>query len=189
MIRRQCALEMGIIIPSIRLRDNVQLNSNEYVLKIKGMEVARGSVMADHVLAINSAGAKETISGIETVDPAFGMPALWINKNMREKAELLGYTTFDPPSVIATHLTELIKRYSFEIMNRQQVQTLLDNLKNQQPSLVDEVVPKMFSLGEIQKILVNLLKENIPIRDMATILETLADYGNLTKTPSSSQSM
>lgn len=181
MIRRQCALEMGIIIPSIRLRDNVQLNSNEYVLKIKGMEVARGSVMADHVLAINSAGAKETISGIETVDPAFGMPALWINKNMREKAELLGYTTFDPPSVIATHLTELIKRYSFEIMNRQQVQTLLDNLKNQQPSLVDEVVPKMFSLGEIQKILVNLLKENIPIRDMATILETLADYGNLTK--------
>lgn len=181
MIRRQCALEMGIIVPSIRLRDNVQLNSNEYVLKIKGMEVARGSVMADHVLAINSAGTKETISGIETVDPAFGMPALWINKNMREKAELLGYTTFDPPSVIATHLTELIKKYSYEIMNRQQVQTLLDNLKNQQPSLVDEVVPKMFSLGEIQKILVNLLKENIPIRDMATILETLADYGSLTK--------
>ena len=181
MIRRQCALEMGIIIPSIRLRDNVQLGSSEYVLKIKGMEVARGSVMADQVLAINSAGAKETISGIETVDPAFGMPALWINKNLRERAELLGYTTFDPPSVIATHLTELIKKYSCEIMDRQQVQTLIDNLKSQQPALVDEVVPKLFSLGEIQKILVNLLRENVPIRDMATILETLADYGGLTK--------
>ena len=181
MIRRQCALEMGIIVPSIRLRDNVQLGSSEYVLKIKGMEVARGSVMADQVLAINSAGAKETISGIETVDPAFGMPALWINKNLRERAELLGYTTFDPPSVIATHLTELIKKYSCEIMDRQQVQTLIDNLKSQQPALVDEVVPKLFSLGEIQKILVNLLRENVPIRDMATILETLADYGGLTK--------
>ncbi|MGE4484077.1 MAG: flagellar biosynthesis protein FlhA [Oscillospiraceae bacterium] len=181
MIRRQCALDMGIIVPSIRLRDNVQLGTNEYVLKIKGLEVARGEVMADHVLAINAAGANETISGIETVDPAFGMPALWIARNMREKAELLGYTTFDPPSVIATHLTELIKRYGYELMNRQQVQTLVDNLKSQQPALVDEVVPKIFSLGEIQKVLVNLLRENIPIRDMATILETLADYGNLTK--------
>ena len=181
MIRRQCALDMGIIVPSIRLRDNVQLNTNEYVLKIKGLEVARGEVMADHVLAINAAGAKETISGIETVDPAFGMPALWITRNMRERAELLGYTTFDPPSVIATHLTELIKRYGYELMNRQQVQTLIDNLKSQQPALADEVVPKMFSLGEIQKVLVNLLRENVPIRDMATILETLADYGNITK--------
>jgi len=181
MIRRQCALDLGIIVPSIRLRDNVQLNSNEYVLKIKGVEIARGEVMADHFLAINAAGTKETISGIETVDPAFGLPALWITKNMREKAELLGYTTIDPPSVIATHLTELIKRHAYELMNRQQVQTLIENLKGQQPALVDEVVPKMFSLGEIQKVLVNLLRENIPIRDMGTILETLADYGNMTR--------
>jgi flagellar biosynthesis protein FlhA len=137
--------------------------------------------MADHFLAINAAGTKETISGIETVDPAFGLPALWITKNMREKAELLGYTTIDPPSVIATHLTELIKRHAYELMNRQQVQTLIENLKGQQPALVDEVVPKMFSLGEIQKVLVNLLRENIPIRDMGTILETLADYGNMTR--------
>lgn len=180
MIRRQCALEMGVIVPSIRLRDNVQLHTNEYVLKIKGQEVARGEVMADHVLAINAAGTQETISGIETVDPAFGMPALWINKNVREKAELLGYTTFDPPSVIATHLTELIKQYSYELMNRQQVQTLMDNLKAQQPALVEEAT-RVFSLGEIQKVLVNLLRESVPIRDMATILETLADYGVVTK--------
>ena len=180
MIRRQCALEMGVIVPSIRLRDNVQLHTSEYVLKIKGQEVARGEVMADHVLAINAAGTQETISGIETVDPAFGMPALWINKNIREKAELLGYTTFDPPSVIATHLTELIKQYSYELMSRQQVQTLIDNLKAQQPALVEEAT-RVFSLGEIQKVLVNLLRESVPIRDMATILETLADYGVVTK--------
>ncbi len=183
MIRRQCAMDMGIIVPSIRLRDNVQLGASEYVLKIKGMEIARGEVMADHFLAINMTGAKETISGVETVDPTFGMPALWITKNMREKAELLGYTTIDPPSVIATHLTELIKRYGHELLNRQQVQTLMDNLKAQQPALVDEVFPKMFSLGEIQKVLVNLLREGVPIRDMETIVETLADYGNLTKDP------
>ena len=183
MIRRQCAMDMGIIVPSIRLRDNVQLGASEYVLKIKGMEIARGEVMADHFLAINMTGAKETISGIETVDPTFGMPALWITKNVREKAELLGYTTIDPPSVIATHLTELIKRYGHELLNRQQVQTLMDNLKGQQPALVDEVFPKMFSLGEIQKVLVNLLREGVPIRDMETIVETLADYGNLTKDP------
>lgn len=181
MIRRQCALDMGIILPAIRLRDNVQLGTNEYVLKIKGVEVARGEVMADHFLAINAGGTDETISGIETVDPAFGLPALWITKNMREKAELLGYTTIDPPSVIATHLTELIKRHGHELMNRQQVQTLVDGLRAQQPTLVEEVVPKLFSLGEIQKVLVNLLKENIPIRDMGTILETLADYGHVTR--------
>lgn len=181
LIRRQCAMEMGIILPSIRLRDNVQLGPNEYILKIKGMEIARGEVMADHYLAINMAGAKETITGIETVDPAFGMPALWITKATREKAELLGYTTIDPPSVIATHLTEIIRHHGHEMLNRQQVQTLMDNLKAQQPALVEEVYPKLFSLGEIQKVLVNLLREGVPIRDMETIVETLADYGNLTK--------
>lgn len=181
MIRRQCAMDLGIILPSIRLRDNVQLNTSEYVIKIKGIEVARGEVMADHYLAINSMGTDETIYGIETVEPTFGLPALWITKNLRERAELLGYTTIDPPSVIATHLTEVIKRYGHELINRQQVKTLIENLASTQSALVEEVIPKMFSYGEIQKVLVNLLKESIPIRDMATIIETLADYGSVTR--------
>lgn len=181
MIRRQCALDLGIVLPSIRLRDNVRLGTSEYVVKIKGNEVARGEVMIDHFLAINSDGVEETITGIETVEPTFGLPALWITKKQREKAELLGYTTIDPPSVITTHLVEVIKAHSSELMNRQQVQMLVENLAQQQPALVEEVVPKMFSFGELQKILVNLLKENIPIRDLATILETLADHGASTR--------
>ncbi len=181
MIRRQCALDLGIVLPSIRLRDNVRLGTSEYVIKIKGNEVARGEVMIDHFLAINSDGVEETITGIETVEPTFGLPALWITKKQREKAELLGYTTIDPPSVITTHLVEVIKAHSSELMNRQQVQMLVENLAQQQPALVEEVVPKMFSFGELQKILVNLLKENIPIRDLATILETLADHGASTR--------
>ncbi|MCL2496579.1 MAG: flagellar biosynthesis protein FlhA [Clostridiales bacterium] len=180
MIRRQCALDLGIIVPSIRLRDNIQLGNNTYVIKIKGVEVARGEIMADHLLALSTGEPEEEIYGIETVEPTFGLPALWIDKSERERAELLGYSTIDPPSVIATHLTEIIKKYGHELLNRQQVQTLIDNLKRQQPALVEEVAPKLFSLGEIQKVLANLLRENIPIRDMATIVETLGDYGNIT---------
>ena len=183
MIRRQCAIDMGIIVPSIRLRDNIQLGTNAYSIKIKGVEIARGEVMADHLLALSSGEVEEEIYGIPTVEPTFGLPALWIPKSDREEAEILGYSTVDPPSVIATHLTEIIKRYGHELLNRQQVQTLIDNLKKAQPALVDEVVPKMFSLGEIQKILANLLSENIPIRDMASIVEALSDYGNLTRDP------
>jgi flagellar biosynthesis protein FlhA len=181
MIRRQCALDMGVIVPAIRLRDNIQLGTNAYSIKIKGVEVAKGEVMADHLLALSSGEVEEEIYGIPTVEPTFGLPALWIPKSDREEAEILGYSTVDPPSVIATHLTEIIKRYGHELLNRQQVQTLVDNLKKTQPALVEEVVPKLFSLGEIQKVLVNLLKENVPIRDMATIVEALGDYGTLTR--------
>ena len=181
MIRRQCALDMGIIVPAIRLRDNIQLGTNAYSIKIKGVEIAKGEVMADHLLALSSGDVEDEIYGIPTVEPTFGLPALWIQKSDREEAEILGYSTVDPPSVIATHLTEIIKRYGHELLNRQQVQTLIDNLKKTQPALVEEVVPKMFSLGEIQKILANLLAENVPIRDMASIIEALGDYGNLTR--------
>lgn len=183
MIRRQCAIELGIILPSIRMRDNVRLETNEYRILIKGIEVAKGEVMPDHYLAINSDGVEETITGIETTEPAFGLPALWITRKQREKAELLGYTTIDPPSVITTHLMEVIKKHSSELVNRQQVQMLMENLSQQQPALVEEVVPKLFSYGDIQKILVRLLHENIPIKNFATIIETLADYGTVTKNP------
>ena len=183
MIRRQCAIDMGVIVPAIRLRDNIQLGTNAYSIKIKGVEIAKGEVMADHLLALSSGEVEEEIYGIPTVEPTFGLPALWIPKSDREEAEILGYSTVDPPSVIATHLTEIIKRHGHELLNRQQVQTLIDNLKKSQPALVDEVFPKMFSLGEIQKILANLLSENIPIRDMASIMESLGDYGNLTRDP------
>jgi len=181
MIRRQCAIDMGVIVPAIRLRDNIQLNTNAYSIKIKGVEIAKGEVMADHLLALSSGEVEEEIYGIPTVEPTFGLPALWIPKSEREEAEILGYSTVDPPSVIATHLTEVIKRYGHELLNRQQVQTLIENLKKAQPALVDEVVPKMFSYGEIQKVLANLLSENVPIRDMASIVEALSDYGNLTR--------
>jgi len=183
MIRRQCAIDLGIILPSIRMRDNVRLGTNEYRILIKGIEVAKGEVMTDHYLAINSDGVEETITGTETIEPTFGLPALWITKKQREKAELLGYTTIDPPSVITTHLMEVIKRHSSELINRQQVQMLMENLAQYQPTLVEEVVPKLFSYGDIQKILVRLLRENVPIKNFATIVETLADYGTATKNP------
>jgi len=181
MIRRQCAIDMGIIVPAIRLRDNIQLGSNEYSIKIKGVEVANGEVMADHLLALSTDDVEEEIQGIPTIEPTFGIPALWIAKADREEAELLGYSTIDPPSVIATHLTEIIKRHGHELLNRQSVQTLIENLKKTQPALVDEVVPKMFSLGEVQKVLTSLLAENVPIRDMGTIIETMGDFGGITR--------
>lgn len=181
MIRRMCALDLGVIVPTIRLHDNIQRGMNTYSVKIKGVEVAEGEVMADHLLALSTGEVVEEIYGIPTVDPTFGQPALWIAKGDREKAELCGYSTIDPPSVIATHLTQVIKTHSHELLNRQQVQTLIDNLAKSQPALVEEVVPKLFSLGEVQKVLANLLRENVPIRDMATIIESLGDYGNITR--------
>ena len=181
MIRRQCALDLGIIVPVIRIRDNIQLNTSEYVIKIKDIEVAKGKVMLGYLLALSTNEVKQKIQGIETIEPTFGLPAVWILESERERAELLGYTTVDAPSVIATHLTETIKQHSHELLNRQQVQTLIENLKNTQPALVDEVLPKMFSLGEIQKVLANLLRENISIRDIGTIIETLADYGGMVR--------
>jgi flagellar biosynthesis protein FlhA len=183
MIRRQCALDLGIIVPVVRLRDNIQLGTNTYCIKIKGLEVASGEIMIDHYLALKPADVDDSIVGIETVDPTFGLPALWITERERENAELYGYTTIDAPSVISTHLIEVIKQHAHELLGRQQVQVLVDNLKQQQPALVDEVTPKLFSIGEVQKVLANLLRENISIRDLGTILEILADYGTLTRDP------
>ncbi len=181
MIRRQCAMDLGIIVPVIRLRDNIQLNTNEYSIKIKGIEVANGEVMLDHFLALSTGETMGEIDGFDTVEPTFGLPAKWISASDREKAEIMGYTTIDPPSVIATHMTEIIKRHAYELLNRQQVQVLIENLKQSQPALVDEVFPKVFSLGEIQKVLCNLLRENIPIKDLGSIMETLADFAHLTR--------
>ena len=181
MIRRQCALELGIIVPMIRLRDNIQLQPNEYIIKIKGVEVAGGSVLFDHYLAMNPGNADGELSGIDTVEPSFGLPAKWIDSKEREKAEIYGYTVVDPPSIIATHLTEIIKRYAHELIGRQDVKMLIDNLKETQPSLVDEVTPALLSLGEIQKVLANLLRESVSIRNFATIVEALADYAQVTK--------
>ena len=180
MIRRQLALELGMIVPIIRLRDNIQLNPNEYVVKIKGVEVARGELMLDHFLAMNPGLVEEEIDGIKTTEPAFNLPAIWVSESQRDRAEMLGYTVVDPPSIIATHLTEVVKKFSHELTGRQEVQTLVENVKQNFPAIVEELVPKLMSFGEIQKVLANLLKEGVSIRDMVTILETLADYAPVT---------
>ena len=181
MIRRQCALELGLVVPTIRIRDNIQIKPNAYIIKLKGIEIARGELMLDHYLAMNSGTVFEEVPGIETTEPAFGLPALWISENEREQAELNGYTVVDAVSVLATHLTEIIKQHAAEILGRQETQNLLDNLQKTNAALVDEVVPNLLSVGEVQKVLANLLSERISIRDMSTILEVLADYGTATK--------
>ncbi|MCX7772501.1 MAG: flagellar biosynthesis protein FlhA [Clostridia bacterium] len=183
MIRRQLALELGVIVPIIRLRDNIQLSPNQYVVKIKGVEVARGELLLDHFMAMNPGTADEDIDGIPTTEPAFGLPALWIPESMRDRAEMMGYTVVDPPSIVATHMTEIIRRHIHELLRRQDVQTLIDNVKTTYPAIVDELIPKLMSLGEIQKVLANLLREGVSIRDMVTILETLADYAPITRDP------
>lgn len=180
MIRRQLALELGMIVPIIRLRDNIQLAPNEYQIKIKGVEVARGELMLDNYLAMNPGLAEEEIDGIKTTEPAFGLPAIWITEQQRDRAEMLGYTVVDSPSIIATHLTEIIKKHAHELTGRQEVQTLLDNVKQNYPVIVEELIPKLMTVGEVQKVLANLLKEGVSIRDMVTILETLADYAPAT---------
>ncbi|ABW19044.1 flagellar biosynthesis protein FlhA [Alkaliphilus oremlandii] len=181
MIRRQCALELGIIVPMFRLRDNIQLEPNHYVIKIKGVEITSGEIMFDHYLAMNPGMAEGELEGIDTVEPAFGLPAKWINEQEREKAEIFGYTVVDPPSIIATHLTEVVKKHAYELLGRQDVKKLIDNVKESHPALVEELIPSQMALGEIQKVLCNLLKEGVSIRDMVTILETLADYSNMTR--------
>ena len=181
MIRRQLALELGMVVPMIRLRDNIQLSPNEYVVKIKGVEVSKSELLFDHFLAMNPGGGNDELEGVDTVEPAFGLPAKWIDEKEREKAEILGYTVVDPPSIIATHLTEIIKNNASKLLTRQDVKLLLDNVREEHPALVDEITPKELSLGEIQKVLSNLLNEQISIRDMVTILETLADYVDITR--------
>lgn len=181
MIRRQIAMELGLIVPIVRLRDNIQLNPNEYIIKIKGVQVAQGEVLFDHYLAMDPGTGEGEIEGIDAIEPAFGLPAKWITEKEREKAEIFGYTVVDPPSVIATHLTEVIKERAYDLIGRQDVKLLVDNVKEEYPAVVEEVVPKVLTIGEVQKVLSNLLREQISIRDMVTILETLADYGNITK--------
>jgi flagellar biosynthesis protein FlhA len=181
MIRRQCALEMGFVVPTIRIRDNIQLKPNAYVIKLKGVEIAKGELLLDHYLAMNPGQAEFDIEGIETLEPAFGLPALWIQEQERENAEMLGYTVVDPISVLATHITELIKANAAEILGRQDVQTLVDSVRGNYPAGVEELVPNVISLGELQKVLASLLRERVSIRDLVTIFETLADFGALTK--------
>ena len=181
MIRRQIALELGTVVPIIRLRDNIQLNPNQYIIKIKGIQVSEGEILFDHYMAMNPGYVEEEITGIPTFEPSFHLPAIWITESQRERAESMGYTVVDPPSIIATHLTEIIRQYIDELLTRQDVQNLVTNLKESNPSLVDELVPKLLGLGEIQKVLQNLLKEGISIRDLLTIFETLADYATTTR--------
>jgi flagellar biosynthesis protein FlhA len=183
MIGRQCAIEMGIIVPVIRIRDNVQLKANEYVIKIKGDEVARGELLLNNYLAMSPGyeDADDSITGIDTIEPAFGLPAIWIDETVKEQAELAGYTVVDPPSVVATHLTEVIKKHSHELLGRQETRSLVDNIKETHPALVEELVPSVLSLGEVQKVLVKLLKEKVSIKNLVLIFEALADNAMYTK--------
>jgi flagellar biosynthesis protein FlhA len=180
MIRRQIALELGTVVPIIRLRDNIQLNPNQYIIKIKGVQVAEGEILFDHYMAMNPGYVEEEITGIPTFEPSFHLPAIWITESQRERAESLGYTVVDAPSIIATHLTEIIRTHIAELLTRQDVQNLVNNLKETNPVLVDELTPKLLGLGEIQKVLQNLLLEGISIRDLLTIFESLADHAQTT---------
>lgn len=182
MIRRQCAIELGFIVPPIRIRDNMQLKPNAYAIKIKGMELAAGELILDSYLAIGPDIDNDTeLHGVDTVEPAFNLPARWIEVNEKEIAEMKGYTVVDPPSVIATHLTAVIKSHAFELLGRQEIQGIIDFVREQNSAVVDELLPDLMSIGDVQKVLANLLKEQVTIRDMVTILETLADYSKITK--------
>ncbi len=181
MIRRQIALELGTVVPIIRLRDNIQLNPNQYIIKIKGIQVTEGEILFDHYMAMNPGYVEEEITGIPTFEPSFHLPAIWITEGQRERAESLGYTVVDPPSIIATHLTEVIRSHIAELLTRQDVSNLINNIKENNPALVDELTPKLLSIGEIQKVLQNLLQEGISIRDLLTIFENLADHAVTTR--------
>lgn len=183
MIRRQIAIELGTVVPIIRLRDNIQLNPNQYIIKIKGIQVSEGEILFDHYMAMNPGYVEEEITGIPTFEPSFHLPAIWITEGQRERAESLGYTVVDPPSIIATHLTEVVRSHIAELLTRQDTQNLINNLKENNPTLVEELVPKLMGVGEIQKVLQNLLEEGISIRDLLTIFETLADHAATTRDP------
>lgn len=180
MIRKQLALDLGIVIPVVRIRDNIQLEPNEYRLKIKGNEVAKGELLLDHYLAMTPDLDDDTIEGIDTKEPAFGLPAKWISEDKKDEAEMLGYTVVDPPSVVSTHLTEELKRNAHVLLGRQETKELIDHLKEDYSILVEEVTPDPLSIGDVQKVLAKLLKENISIRNLPVIFETLADFGKMT---------
>lgn len=180
-VRRQCAIEMGIVVQPIRIRDNLQLKTNEYVVKIRGTVVQKGELMPSMLLSMDSSGENEEIQGIKTIEPTFGLPAVWINKDQREEAEIKGFTVVDPTTVMVTHLTETIKLHSYELLGRQEVKGTIESMKEKYSAVVEELIPDLMTIGEIQKILQNLLKEKVPIKDMVTILETLADNSRNTK--------
>ncbi|MCL2033885.1 MAG: flagellar biosynthesis protein FlhA [Oscillospiraceae bacterium] len=177
MFRKQFATEYGVVIPTVRLRDNGLLNPNQYVVKLKGEEIGKGEILVDYYLALDPGGASEDVDGIDTIEPAYGIPAKWITEDMRETAEVYGYTVIDPLSVIVTHMSELIKQHVHELLSRQDISSLLENVSKQNPAVVADVIPNVVSIGDLQKILCNLLREGVPIKDMETILETLGDYG------------
>lgn len=181
MIRRQIALELGTVVPIIRLRDNIQLNPNQYIIKIKGIQVSEGEILFDHYMAMNPGYVEEEITGIPTFEPSFHLPAIWITESQRERAESLGYTVVDAPSIIATHLTEVIRNHIAELLTRQDVQNLINNVKENNSTIVEELVPKLVGVGDIQKVLQNLLREGISIRDLVTIFETIADHATVTR--------
>ncbi|WP_346208437.1 flagellar biosynthesis protein FlhA [Caldifermentibacillus hisashii] len=183
MIRRQLALELGLVIPVVRIRDNIQLAPNEYRIKIKGNEVGKGEIYLEHYLAISSGVDDPTITGIDTVEPAFGIPAKWITEDMKTNAEMAGYTVVDPPSVISTHLTEVLRNYAHELLGRQETKQLIDHLQENYPILVEEVTPNPLSVGDVQKVLAKLLKERVSIRNLPVIFETLADFSKVTTDP------
>ena len=180
MIRKQVALDLGLLLPTVRVRDNLQLGPNNYVVRLRGVEIAKGMLVPGQFLAMDPGTAEGDIPGTETTEPAFGLPAKWIVDGEKERAELLGYTVVDAESVLATHITELVKRFAPDILSRQDTQNLLENLRNDYPALIDELIPNTLTVGEIQEVLQNLLSERVSIRDLVTICETLATQGRST---------
>src|SRR5882672_1209148 len=180
-IRKQIAQELGIIVPPVNITDNLKLGPRQYSILLKGVEIARGELMTDKFLAINPGSAAEAIPGTPTTEPTFGLPAFWITKDSREHAQMLNYTVVDPATVLATHLTETIRSHAYELIGRQEVKALIDYVAETHPKLIEELVPKTLSVGEIQKVLQNLLREKVSIRDLVTVFESLADYGSQTK--------
>src|SRR5581483_6796578 len=183
LIRRQMALDLGIVVPTIRIRDNAELPPNQYVVKLRGVRVASGEVRPNRLMAMNSGLADQEIDGIPATEPAFGLPAIWIVPEEQERAEVLGYTVVDPASVIITHLSEIIRSFAAVLVSRQDVQTLLDHVKEDNPALVSELVPNVLTLGDIQRVLQNLLRERVCVRDLVTILEAIADQARATREP------
>jgi len=181
MIRKQCAMELGIIVPPIRIRDNIQLPPNKYVIRIRGAQVAEGELRVGYCLALNPGGVGQKIEGIETVDPAFGLPAIWVPEIKKEQAEKAGYTVVEAPAVLATHLKEVIRQNAHRLLTRQEVSRLIENVKKENQAVVDELIPNLLTLGQVQKVLQNLLRERVSIRNLVTILEALADFAPTTK--------
>ena len=182
-IRRQIMAELGLVLPVVRIRDNLRLQPTQYRIKIRGQEIAKGELMLDHQMAIPGSEADDNLKGIKTTEPAFGLPALWINDAEQGRAELMGYTVVNSLSVLSTHLTELVRSYAPDLLNRQMVQEMLNQLKSRSPASVEGVIPEMISLSEFQSILRNLLRERVPIRDLSGILEVVANNATITRDP------